>query len=204
MEQGSTEWFRARLGKVTASRLNDVMMKLTTAGYQNYKSQLIAERLTGTPPESYSNAAMAWGTETEPEARAAYEFIHDCTVDGVGFIDHPVIRWAGASPDGLIGDYGMLEIKCPNTSTHIASLEGGKIPSKYIYQMQWQMSCTDRQWCDFASFDPRLPMEMQLHVVRVERDEELIAKLESSACAFLAEVQTSVDYLNAKFMKDEI
>ena len=204
MEQGSAEWFNARLGKVTASRLSDVMMKPTSAGWIKYKAQLIGERLNGTPPESFSNAAMAWGTDKEPEARAAYEFIHDCTVDEIGFIDHPVIRWAGASPDGLIGEYGMLEIKCPNSETHIATLEGGKIPSKYIYQMQWQMACSERKWCDFASYDPRMRVEMQLHVVRIDRDDELISKLESSACDFLAKVQTSVDYLNAKFMKDEI
>jgi len=192
-----------RLGKVTASRLSDVAMKKTTAGYQNYKAQLIAERLTGTPPESFSSAAMQWGTEKEPDARAAYSFLHSVEVAEIGFVDHPLIEWAGASPDGLVGIDGLVEIKCPNTATHIATLEGGNVPGKYNLQMQWQMACTERQWCDFASYDPRLPVEMQLHVVRVERDDELIKELEEKTAAFLAEVAASVEYLTTKFLQKE-
>ena len=203
MEQGTDEWFAARLGKVTASRLSDVAMKKATAGYQNYKAQLIAERLTGTPPESFSSAAMQWGTEKEPDARAAYSFLHSVEVAEIGFVDHPLIEWAGASPDGLVGIDGLVEIKCPNTATHIATLEGGNVPGKYNLQMQWQMACTERQWCDFASYDPRLPVEMQLHVVRVERDDELIKELEEKTAAFLAEVAASVEYLTTKFLQKE-
>lgn len=203
IEQGTPEWMALRLGKVTASRLSDVAMKKTTAGYQNYKAQLIAERLTGTPPESYSNAAMQWGTEKEPDARAAYSFLHSVEVAEIGFVDHPAIEWAGASPDGLVGIEGLVEIKCPNTATHIATLEGGNIPGKYMMQMQWQMACTDRQWCDFASFDPRLPVEMQLHVVRVERDAAMIAELEEKTADFLAEVAASVQFLTDKFLQKE-
>ena len=203
MDQGTDEWFAARLGKVTASRLSDVMMKKTTAGYQNYKAQLKAERFTNTPPESFSSAAMQWGTDQEPNARAAYSFLHSVEVEQIGFVDHPALAWAGASPDGLVGDSGLVEIKCPNTATHFATLEGGNIPSKYNYQMQWQMACTERQWCDFASYDPRLPIEMQLHVVRVERDDKLIAELEEKTAAFLAEVAESVEFLTAKFLQKE-
>lgn len=203
MDQRSDEWFAARLGKVTASRLSDVAMKKTTAGYQNYKAQLIAERLTGTPPESYSNAAMQWGTDQEPNARAAYSFLHSVDVEEVGFVVHPAIEWAGASPDGLIGNDGLVEIKCPNTATHIATLEGGNIPGKYMMQMQWQMACTDRNWCDFASFDPRLPVEMQLHVTRVERDSAMIAELEEKTADFLREVAASVQFLTDKFLQKE-
>jgi putative phage-type endonuclease len=203
MEQGTTEWFAARLGKVTASRLSDVNMKKTTAGYQNYKAQLIAERLTGTPPDSFSSAAMQWGTDQEPNARAAYSFLHSVEVDEIGFVDHPRLEWSGASPDGLVGNDGLVEIKCPNTATHIATLEGGNIQGKYALQMQWQMACTERAWCDFASFDPRLPVEMQLHVVRVERDDELIKELEEKTAAFLAEVAASVDNLTAKYLQKE-
>ena len=203
IEQRTEAWMQLRLGKVTASRLSDVAMKKTTAGYQNYKAQLIAERLTGTPPESFSSAAMQWGTEKEPDARAAYSFLHSVEVAEIGFVDHPHIEWAGASPDGLVGIEGLVEIKCPNTATHIATLEGGNVPGKYMLQMQWQMACTDRSWCDFASYDPRLPVEMQLHVVRVERDDELIKELEEKTAAFLAEVAASVEYLTTKFLQKE-
>jgi len=203
IEQRTEAWMQLRLGKVTASRLSDVAMKKTTAGYQNYKAQLIAERLTGTPPESFSSAAMQWGTEKEPDARAAYSFLHSVAVAEIGFVDHPHIEWAGASPDGLVGIEGLVEIKCPNTATHIATLEGGNVPGKYMLQMQWQMACTDRSWCDFASYDPRLPVEMQLHVVRVERDDELIKELEEKTAAFLAEVAASVEYLTTKFLQKE-
>lgn len=203
MEQRTEEWFQARLGKVTASRLSDVAMKKTTAGYQNYKAQLIAERLTGTPPESFTSAAMQWGTDQEPNARSAYCFLYGVNVDEVGFIDHPSIEWSGASPDGLVGDDGMLEIKCPNTATHIATLEGGNVKSQYKLQMQWQMACAGRKWCDFASYDPRLPVEMQLHVTRIERDDELIAELEEKTVAFLAEVAASVENLTAKYLQKE-
>lgn len=201
--QGTEAWFQIRLGKVTASRLSDVAMKKTTAGYQNYKAQLIAERLTGTPPESFSSAAMQWGTEKEPDARAAYSFLQGVDVVELGFADHPVIEWAGASPDGLVAADGLVEIKCPNTATHIATLEGGNIPGKYMMQMQWQMACTERQWCDFASFDPRLPVEMQLHVIRVDRDDNLIAELEEKTADFLAEVAASVQFLTDKFLQKE-
>src|SRR5690606_15666900 len=142
----------------------------TKSGYgadrANYHAQLVTERLTGAVAESYTNAAMQWGTDTEPMAREAYSENALCVVEEVAFVHHPVIEMAGASPDGLIGDDGLVEIKCPNSATHIGTLTGNPIDRKYILQMQWQMACTERQWCDFASFDPRLPLEMQLHVQR--------------------------------------
>lgn len=195
MEQGSADWFAIRCGKVTASRVADVIAKTKTgpsASRLNYAAQLIAERLTGTVAESYSNAAMAWGTEQEPEARLAYEFRTDAEVEPVAFVTHPLIAMSGASPDGLIGIDGMLEIKCPNTATHIETLRGQSIPGKYQTQMLWQMACTGRQWCDFVSFDPRMPEEMRLFVQRLERDDTRISELEDEVMAFLVEIDTTV------------
>jgi putative phage-type endonuclease len=193
--QGTPEWFAARLGKVTASKVSDVIAKTKTgwgASRANYAAQLVAERLTGKPQESFSNAAMQWGTETEPEARRAYCFRQDVDTDECGFFDHPTIAMSGASPDGLVGEDGLVEIKCPNTATHIATLLGGTVPEKYRTQMLWQMACTGRQWCDFASYDPRLPESMRLFVQRVERDDAEIARLEAFVIDFLGEVETTV------------
>jgi len=201
VEQGTPEWFAARLGNVTASRVADVIAK-TKSGYsasrENYMAQLICERMTGTVAESYTNAAMQWGTETEPLARAAYESIADVLVDEVGYVQHPRIERAGASPDGLIGLFGLLEIKCPNTATHIDTLISEQVPTKYITQMQWQMVCTGRAWCDFVSFDPRLPNGLQVFVKRVEFDTEYAATLEIEVVKFLAELDTKISKLNER------
>jgi putative phage-type endonuclease len=195
IEQGTPEWFAARLGNVTASRVADVIAK-TKSGYsasrENYMAQLICERMTNTVAESYSNAAMQWGTETEPLARAAFESYADILVDEVGYITHPSIERAGASPDGLVLDDGLLEIKCPNTATHIDTLLSETIPSKYITQMQWQMACTRRLYCEFVSFDPRLPDGLQLFVARVEKDDEYIEMLEQEVKKFLAELDAKI------------
>lgn len=201
VEQGTPEWFAARLGNVTASRVADVIAK-TKSGYSasrdNYMAQLICERMTNTVAESYTNAAMQWGTETEPLARAAYESIADVLVDEVGYVQHPSIERAGASPDGLIGLFGLLEIKCPNTATHIDTLITKQVPTKYITQMQWQMLCTGRAWCDFVSFDPRLPNGLQVFVKRVEFDTEYAATLEIEVVKFLAELDTKISKLNER------
>lgn len=205
MEQRTDEWFAARCGKVTASALHKVMARTKTgwgAERTNYHAQLVTERLTGKPTEGFSNSAMRWGTETEPQARAAYAFHTDTDPVEVGFIDHPRIEWAGASPDGLVGESGMLEIKCPNTATHIATLDGAAIDRAYLLQMQWQMACAGREWCDFVSFDPRLPASMQLHIRRVERDDALLAKMETAVTDFLAEVAATVARLSARYMKE--
>jgi putative phage-type endonuclease len=201
VEQGTPEWFAARLGNVTASRVADVIAK-TKSGYsasrENYMAQLICERMTNTVAESYTNAAMAWGTETEPLARAAYESIADVLVDEVGYIAHPTIERAGASPDGLIGLFGLLEIKCPNTATHIDTLISEQVPTKYITQMQWQMSCTGRTWADFVSFDPRLPSGLQMFVKRVEFDAEYVAMLKEEVIKFLVELDAKISKLNER------
>lgn len=198
--QGSPEWFALRLGKVTASKIADLTAKTKSgwgASRANYMAQLIVERLTGKPTESYTNAAMQWGTETEPQARAAYCFVTDNAVREVAFVAHPTIPMTGASPDGLVNDDGILEIKCPNTASHIETLLGEPVADKYIKQMQWQMACAGRKWGDFVSFDPRLPAELQLKIIRVERDDALIASLESEVSVFLAEVAEKIKKLEA-------
>jgi len=198
MEQRTEEWFAARIGKVTASRVADVIAK-TKSGYSasrdNYMAQLICERLTGQQGESFTNAAMTWGTETEPLARSAFEAYADVMVEEVGFVPHPTIEMSGASPDGLVGLFGMLEIKCPNTATHIDTLLTQTVSGKYITQMQWQMRCCERQWCEFVSFDPRLPQDLQLFVKRVEFDPEYVAMLEKEVIQFLAELDDKVNKL---------
>lgn len=199
MEQKSEEWFAARLGKVTASRVADVIAKTKTgysASRENYMAQLVVERLTNTQAESYTNAAMQWGTDQEPFARAAYEVQQNVLVDETGLVDHPTIEMAGASPDGLVGEDGLVEIKCPNTATHIDTLLNQTVPAKYITQMQFQMACTGRQWCDFVSFDPRMPQKAQIFIKRVPRDDAFIKEIESEIKKFLAEVSAKVDQLN--------
>jgi len=198
MEQRTDDWFAARIGKVTASRVADVVAK-TKSGYSasrdNYMAQLVCERLTGKPAESFSNAAMQWGTETEPLARAAYEAKMDVLVDEVGFIDHPSIVNSGASPDGLVGIDGLIEIKCANTSTHIDTLLSQTVPKKYADQIFWQMACTNRDWCDFVSYDPRLPPDLQLFIKRIPRDDKYIKLLEAEVIEFLTETAHKVAQL---------
>jgi putative phage-type endonuclease len=204
--QGSDAWLAIRLGKVTASRVADVVAKTKSgwgASRANYQAQIIAERLTGTVTESFTNAAMAWGNEKEPDARRAYEWQTDCSVVEIGFVPHPTIAMSGASPDGLIGDDGLVEIKCPNTATHIDTLLGQTAPAKYVTQMQWQMACTGRKWCDFVSFDPRLPEEMSLFVRRVERDDTRIVELEAMVAEFLAELDAKVAELRSLYALEE-
>lgn len=200
--QGSPEWHALRIGKVTASRVSDVIAKTKTgwgASRANYMAELIAERLTGEPAEKYSNAAMAWGTEKEPDARAAYEFFRDAHVVEVAFIDHPSIGMTGASPDGLVGDHGLVEIKCPNTATHLDTLLSQSIPGKYVTQMLWQMEVSGRAWCDFVSYDPRLPETMSLFVKRVERDDNLIDEMRSLVIEFLDEIEQKITALNRMY-----
>lgn len=198
MEQGTTEWFEARLGKVTASRVVDVVA-MTKSGYSasraNYMAQLVVERITGKVEESYSNAAMAWGTEHEPMARAEYEILRGVMVNEIGFVPHPTIENSGASPDGLVNDKGLIEIKCPNTATHIETLLTREIPKKYICQMFWQMACTGREWCDFVSYDPRMPDHLKLCVINVPRNDKLIGELETEIAKFLKEVDLKVENL---------
>lgn len=198
--QGSIEWHLARVGKVTASRVSDVMARTKTgwgASRANYMAELIAERLTGVPADSYSSPAMKWGTETEPQACSAYEFFRDAEVQSAGFVDHPSLPFSGASPDGLVGHEGLVEFKCPNTATHIETLLGSSVPAKYVTQMQWQMACTGRAWCDFVSFDPRMPEHLRLFVRRLERDATGIKVLEGEVATFLQEVAERILRLGA-------
>jgi putative phage-type endonuclease len=198
IDQGSEAWFQARLGKATGSRIADIIAK-TKTGYatsrENYMAQLVCERMTQKVAESYSNSAMAWGTETEPLARAAYEVKTGLTVDQVGFVDHPTISMTGASPDGLVGESGMIEIKCPNTATNIDTLLSNKVPTKYLTQMTWQMCCTGRHWTDFVSYDPRLPENLQLFIKRVEYDPKYASELEQEVIRFLDEVDGKIKQL---------
>lgn len=191
IEQGSPEWFEQRRGKVTASRIADIMAK-TKSGYstsrQNYLMQLLCERLTGKVEESFKSAAMQRGNDLEPEARNWYQLETGEIVEQVSFIDHPNINDAGASPDGLVGTEGLIEIKCPNTATHIETLRSKKPSDRYYKQMQWQMACTGRKWCDFVSFDNRLPDNLAYFCVRIDRNEEVIAEIEAEVNKFLEEL----------------
>jgi putative phage-type endonuclease len=190
-----------RAGKVTASKVADVLSKVKSgesAGRKNYRMDLVAERLTGKPADSFTNSAMQWGTDQEPFARIAYETYRGLFVEQIPFMDHPTIEWFGCSPDGLIGEDGLLEIKCPNTTTHIEYIQDGKPPSRYIPQMMAQMACTGRKWCDFVSFDPRMPEELQLFVVRLNRDDSYIQEMESEVKQFLNEVEQALEQLKRK------
>lgn len=201
MEQRSEEWFAARRGKVTASRVADVMAK-TKTGYsisrKNYLAHLVMERLTNTIPETFTNAAMQWGIEYEPQARAMYEFTSENKVIEVGFVDHPTIPNSGASPDGLIGDDGLLEIKCPTSPVHMEYMLNENTPQKYMLQMQWQMACTGRAWCDFVSFDPRFSGDLQIFTMRVHRNQETIDEMEAEVIKFLEEVEMMHNKLTTK------
>jgi putative phage-type endonuclease len=199
--QGTTEWKQLRLGKVTASRISDVMSKGKngeSASRKNYRTELVVQRLTGEPGESFTNAAMEWGTNTEPFARAAYEAATSTCVMQVPFVNHLTISNFGCSPDGMISTNGLIEIKCPNSTTHIEYLLDGKPPTKYVPQMQCQMAVTGRKWCDFVSYDPRLPEDLQLFVVRLERDDEYIKAMEEEVTKFLEEVETMYKQLKEK------
>lgn len=197
-DQGTPEWLAERCGFITASRMADVLATTKTgeaATRANYRAELVAQRLTGQIPEGFTNAAMQWGTEQEPFARATYEIQRGVIVQEVGFIHHPTIAMSGASPDGLVDD-GLVEIKCPNTATHIDFLLTGKIPNKYVLQMAWQMLCTGRKWCDYVSFDPRMPERMRMKVMRVIDDEVLSLKLETEVLKFNGEIEQMVSDLN--------
>ena len=199
--QGSAEWLAARAGCLTASAIADMLAKTKTgesASRANLRARLVAERLTGIPQDGFSNAAMQWGNEQEPFARAAYEIHSGNLVDQTGLVMHPSIPYAGASPDGLIDDCGLVEIKCPNTATHIKYLLSGDAPKEYQPQMLWQMECTERKWCDFVSFDPRMPSHLQLFVVRFDRDEGRLNDVRAEAVKFLAEVDSMINQLTKK------
>jgi len=198
VQQGTAEWHQLRLGKVTASRVADILARTKTgpsASRQNYLIELALQRTTGIIAESYSNSAMEWGTQTEPQARVAYEVTTNNFVDQIAFVDHPSIAWFGCSPDGLVSDRGLVEIKCPNSATHWEYFKAKEPPKKYFIQMQAQIACTDRDWCDFISFDPRMPDRSQLLIVRVNRDQAFIAEMEEQVKQFLSEVEVEVNLM---------
>lgn len=201
--QGSPEWHALRCGRATASRIADIVAKTKTgvsAMRATYMGELIAERLTGVVVEGFKSAAMQHGTDTEAEARTAYEWLYDCEVEQVAFVEHPTIAMSGASPDGLVGAQGMVEFKAPNTATHIETLLGGSVPGRYITQVQWQMACRpERKWVDWCSYDNRMPENMRLFVRRIARDDKHIAELEKEVVAFIAEVDRKVGELTARY-----
>jgi putative phage-type endonuclease len=192
VEQGTEEWKRARLGYVSASNLDAVMAK-GKAGEaitrKNYKTRLVAERLTNEIGDSYSNAAMEWGVVNEEKAAMAYEVSKDTFLDKTGFWKHPTIPWFGCSPDRLVDNDGLVEIKCPNSTTHIDYWLAKQVPSVYQYQVQGQICVMERDWCDFVSFDPRMPEKNRLLIVRAYRDDELIKQMEAEVKKFLNEIE---------------
>ncbi|MGL4641093.1 MAG: lambda exonuclease family protein [Shewanella sp.] len=197
--QRSPEWFAARCGSLGASQLADALAKTKSgwgASRANLRAKLVVERLTGQQEESFTSAAMQWGVDKEEEARIAYSFLTGRNVVEVGLYKHPTIIGTHASPDGLVDDDGCIEIKCPNSATHIETLKSNLVAHKYLLQMQWQMRCADRQWCDFVSFDPRMPDHLMLYIQRVQRDDDMLATLESEVGTFLAEVDADVKALS--------
>jgi len=194
--QGSAEWLAARCGRVTASRVYDVIARTKgngfTAARAVYMAELLAERLTALAVDHYVSREMQWGSDREAEARIAYEFRCDTPVTTCGFFTHPTISAAGASPDGLAGDDGLVEFKCPRTVTHVETLLGAPIDERYISQIQWTMACTGRAWCDFVSYDPRLPDEMRLFRKRIPRDDAMIAEMEADVASFLIELDAKI------------
>ena len=198
IEQGSEEWLKIRLGKVTASGVADVLAKTksgVSASRGNYLIKLAIQRVTGVVEESFTNDAMQWGIDNEAQARVAYEVASGNFVDQIAFVDHPMISWFGASPDGLVNDDGLVEIKCPNSATHWSYIKDDGPPNKYYIQMQAQMACTGRSWCDFVSFDPRMPERSRLYIKRVMREEQYISLMESEIKQFLDEVAVEVNLM---------
>jgi putative phage-type endonuclease len=195
-KQDTAEWLDARRGKVTASRIADVMDFLKKGGEgasrRNYRIELMAERLTGRSEDHYVSPEMAWGSEYESRARAAYEVSTGVMVDQVGFVLHPIFDYAGASPDSLVGEDGGLEIKCPKTSTHLKWMMAGEVPEEHQGQMYWNMLCCEREWWDFVSYDPRLPRGLQIFTKRLERDEACINQIEEAVVAFNSEVEAAL------------
>lgn len=202
--QRTEDWYNDRVGKVTASRIGDVMAKTKTgvsASRKNYASQLVCEIMTGKREEGFQSAAMLHGIETEKEARKEYELETFNIVEECGFIQAPDIERSGASPDGLIGVEGVLEIKCPNTATHIETMLTGVIDIKYIYQIQWQMYCSGRKWCHFVSYDNRMPEGLRIYIIYVERDDKMIETIKSEVIKLIEEVEETVKKLSERLKR---
>lgn len=197
LPQGSEAWLAARAGKVTASRMDDVLAKIRTgeaASRRDYRAQIVAEILTGKPQDDgYMSPEMAWGVEQEPMAKSAFESATETLVDPVGFVLHPTIERSGATPDGLLGSDGVLEIKCPKTATHLQYLMDGSVPTKYLPQILWQLACTGRAYAEFVSYDPRLPAKLQLFRARLMRDDARIKEMEREVIGFLFDVDKMLE-----------
>jgi len=201
--QGSDLWKRTRCGQASASKMGAIMAKgrdgKPSATRANIMADIIAERLTGVPIEGYQSADMKWGIENEPKARDLYAFMTNTEPTLAKYVPHPTIPFSGASPDGYVGDDGLIEIKCPKISGHLSTLLGGSIDGGYILQMQWQLACTGRQWCDFVSFSPLLPVHMQLFKKRIYRDPVKIVEMQREVIQFLSEVDAKLAELKARF-----
>lgn len=205
MEQRTAQWFQARLGKVTASNVYNVISKTAkgtpTSKYDDYKIKLITERLTGQTSPYYETEDMRWGIEHEEDALKEYAFIYDTEITQCGFIQHPTIKMAGASPDGLIDKDGLIEIKCPRSTTHMRFFIDNEIKPEYLAQMQFQMACTERKWCDFISYDPRFTNKashLRMKVKRIYRDDKQIKEINQSVEAFLAEIEQEIQRISTK------
>lgn len=197
--QQTDEWFKSRVGQATASRMSDIMAKGKGVTRENYQAQIVVERLTGVPTETFQSADMKWGIENEPKAREFYAFMTNTSPTLAKYIPHPTIPMSGASPDGFVGDDGLIEIKCPLPKKHIATLLGAPIDTTYILQIQWQLATTGRQWCDFVSFSPLFPSHMQYFCKRVHRDSAKIMEMQREVIQFLSEVDAKIAELKAKF-----
>lgn len=196
IEQGTDDWLLLRNGKITSSKISDIMAKGDGKTRDKYRIQLAIERITGKPAgNTFKSAAMKRGNEHEPLAREHYEFVNDVDVQQVAFVLHQTLSNAGASPDGLVGDDGLLEIKCPDQSTHIEYLLSKKVPGKYLLQIQWQLACTKRLWCDFMTYSHDLPIHLRAMAIRVHRDEQKINELERAAIQFDNEIETLIKQL---------
>ena len=198
-QQGTDEWRQARCGWVTASRMSDMLAQIKSGGYgatrDRYRMEKIVERLTNEPQDNgFTSVAMQKGIDTEPEARAAYAFMNDSKVEECGFIPHPTIPWLGCSPDGLINDDGVLEIKCPEGPQHWRTIRYDEIKGEYQWQIQTALACCQRKWADFVSYNPVFPTNRRLKVIRVARDEKMIAKIEDETRKFLAEIAAEVEW----------
>lgn len=197
--QGDATWLHERTGRVTASRIADVMATTKkgseSAKRSGYKMELLTEIITGNAADHYVSPAMDWGITQEPLARATYELGMGVEVERVGMVIHPLIDRASASPDGYVGTDGLVEFKCPNTATHLGYLIEGEVPSEYVPQMLFQMACTGRSWCDFCSYDSRLPDEFAMFTRRLDRDDEIIAEMENEVMRFIAELNAMADKL---------
>ena len=185
MQQRSDEWYAVKCGKISASSVSDVLAGGKGITRKKYMMRLLAENVSGIPQETYKNGAMEWGIETEPLAKRAYEDSNYVAVKEVGFVE--IDEFTGCSPDGMIGDDGLIEIKCPNTSTHLGYILENKMPSEYVLQVQMQLWVCDRKWCDFVSYDPRVP-KRPLWSIRVERNEEKITEIKDGIKKFVAEM----------------